>query len=743
MDLDKYRSSYTPGALRILDGAETLRKVKKHEQLGLYHLLTSAFERNGAMAEHLALAYSKADALEMLRGKLKEGHVGSPVDLEELTEKALENASLRDKEIASERDLIITLFEMSDGDFVPDPEIAYDFGPAVAANVTVAGEDEEDEDEGFPTGFGKPGAKEKKLNTDELDKYGRDLTAEARTGSFDAIVGRDDEVEMMVETLCRRTKRNPLLIGPPGVGKTAIVESFAKRVAEGNVPDVLKDVRVYMIQPSNLVAGSSLVGQVEEKMTALLEEARQEGILLFVDEVHTLIGAGQGGSGSTDLAQLFKPVMSRGEIAMIAATTDDEYRRYIKPDGALERRFQIISVQELDERATLQVLVRLRDVLGEQRGVEIPDEILVWIVEFAAKYVPNRYFPDKAIDFLEQAVAYAMTHAKQRLEGEDVVTVAKRMIGMPLDVEEGLQRLRQRIEEQAVLTGEDLERMIGRMAVTLRGLDFSSKRPNLVTLLTGEAFQTAPVLAELTAETLFGSRQRVIVLDMGHMTNPHDVSALIGTAPGYVGYSDALPLHTLARMPFSVVRIENVDSAHPTMIRLLSQALDNGYFTMGQGDRIHISEAIVLLTARSAGANKKQRIGFGAGEAEQAESPGMKQLQKLLGTEFMEQVDLIIDDVVDSKEAKIKWLEHTLLGQLAERYAKRGLMVTWDRKLLDWLADKQVKQDAWERLIDTDVTPHLIPYLDKTSAGDKLAVVVKHDGKKVVVKPVNEAQKEA
>jgi ATP-dependent Clp protease ATP-binding subunit ClpC len=540
--------------------------------------------------------------------------------------------------------------------------------------------------------------------TPTLDQFGSDLTSKARTGTLGPLVGRDAETDLVIETLCRHAKRNPLLIGPAGVGKTAIVEGFAQRLIRGSVPTQLRGARLIGIQPSALVAGASARGEVEKRVQAMLAEASQNGVILFIDEVHSMVGA--GGAGSTaDIASLMKPALARDALACIAATTDDEYRRLIEPDAALERRFQPIRVQELTPEQTRALLVSVRDTLAGGRGVEVGDDVLAWLVNFADEFLRNRHFPDKAVDLLEECVAHAVARGEDRIALADAQAVARRMVGAPLGVEERLQALDDRLKGAGVLLPEDVSHILARLNVTFRGLQVRSARPNLVLLLAGSSAADGEGLAELLAESLYGSPQRVVAIDFEQLTQPSDINALIGSPPGYVGYGERLALHELLQMPWCVLHWRNVDACHPRVRQLLTSMLDQGYVTDARGARIYLSDAVVLATA---------------GTSAQAH------LSSVLGAEFLDQVDVICAAGPSAGSAQA-WLGRALLPSLAARFAKQGLHVRWDTSLIDWLARQQppgATRRQWERFLERSLCPILIDYLPRPGAapGDTLLV---------------------
>jgi ATP-dependent Clp protease ATP-binding subunit ClpA len=431
MTLD--RRSLSAGATRLLQDAELHAARRDHPRLGLHHYLLASLEAVGGLAERLVPGLDSRRCRLELERRLQLDDVGPPIDPNELWAAIQAAASATGLAVATDRDVLTVLFRRA-GWAVPDP-------PASSTSVQEASQApletpppphhdprrQLDVDELLPARSANarlPAARAGVMPlapgpastfrpratrpTEMLETFGRDLTRQAQEGRLNPVVGREQETLAVVETLCRRTKRNPVLVGPAGTGKTAIVEGLAQRIVRGEVPAPLRDCRILSIQPSALIAGASLLGETEKRIQAVLSEARQDGIILFIDEVHSLVGSG-GSIGSTDLASLLKPSLARGDFACIAATTDEEYRRFIEPDAALERRFQPIRVNELSSDATREVLESLRGLYREQRGMQIPDDVLNKVLSHAERYMRNRYFPDKAVDVLDQAVAAALT----------------------------------------------------------------------------------------------------------------------------------------------------------------------------------------------------------------------------------------------------------------------------------------------------------------------------------------------
>lgn len=714
--------SLTPGAQTLVELAVEKQKQGNHEHLGVHHWLLALLERHGRMAEAMAHGLVAATLRRQVSRQLGNGDCGELLDKETVIEKALERARQRGKERASERDLAAVILEAAGFSLLDQSTPAM----PVSAHHASAGK-------------GDRSRPRPKRPIPTLQQFGRDLTREAEQGKLPSIVGRKEEIELVIETLCRRTKRNPVLVGPAGVGKTAIVEGLARRVIGGQVPKVLRGVRIFGLQPSVLVAGAKFSGELEKRVNALIAEASQDGIVLFIDEVHTIIGAG-GAPGSSDVASLLKPALARGEIACIAATTDDEYRRFIELDAALERRFQPVRIQELTAKQTLKVLRALRDELANLRNVHVADSVLKWLIDFARRYLRNRFFPDKAVDLLEQCVAYAVTRGKQSLDEADAQAVAQRMVGMPLSVTTGLASLKRSLSERVLLNEEDAAALVSRLKVTRRALDLNPARPDAVVLLLGDVATNGAALAGTLAESLFGAPERVVTIDFSRFTQAHDITMLIGAPPGYVGYSESLPLHRVVQMPWCVLHCENVHSCHPQIRRVLAQALADGVLTDARGKHIYLSDTVVLLTA-AIYPESRGKLGFGQPqELDDGVVPDL--VARELGAEFAAQVDLVCTRAPSSEEAKRRWLRHHLLEDLADRYRKQGLDISWDDSVIDWLLAKRSafeSQPGWERYVEELLGGQLLRHLpEDASKPVKTVTVTCKTGRIRVEKRTNE-----
>ncbi|MEU6235291.1 ATP-dependent Clp protease ATP-binding subunit [Kitasatospora sp. NPDC047058] len=496
--------------------------------------------------------------------------------------------------------------------------------------------------------------------TPTLDEYGRDLTAEARAGRLDPVVGRAEEIEQTVEILSRRTKNNPVLIGEPGVGKTAIVEGLAQRIVSGDVPQSLKEKRVVTLDLTALVAGSKYRGEFEERLKTVIDEvtAADKGVILFLDELHTVVGAGAGGEGSMDAGNILKPALARGELSVVGATTLDEYRRHVEKDAALERRFQPVLVPEPTVGETVEILHGLRDAYEAHHQVRFTDEALAAAATLSDRYVSDRFLPDKAIDLLDQAgarvrlrslsgsteavpVQARITKLRRELEeavaDEEFVRAANLKTELR-QTEDELAALAESREEVVAVTAEDIAQVLsGRTGIPVAELTATERerllrleehlhervigqdeavtavaqavrrgragmgdpeRPTGSFLFLGPTGVGKTELAKALAALLFGDPDRMIRFDMSEFQEKHTVSRLVGSPPGYVGYDEAGQLtEAVRRKPYSVLLFDEVEKAHPDVFNLLLQVLDDGRLTDSQGRTVDFRNTVVIMTS--------------------------------------------------------------------------------------------------------------------------------------------------
>ncbi|MFB7513444.1 ATP-dependent Clp protease ATP-binding subunit [Streptomyces sp. NPDC056144] len=564
-----------------------------------------------------------------------------------------------------------------------------------------------------------------------LDEFGRDLTEEARAGRLDPVVGRADEIEQTVEILSRRSKNNPVLIGEPGVGKTAIVEGLAQRIVAGEVPDTLKDKRVVSLDMSGMVAGAQYRGQFEERLKKVIEDVQEsEGeIILFIDELHTVVGAGATGEGAMDAGNMLKPALARGELHVVGATTIDEYRKHVEKDAALERRFQPVLIPEPTVEETVQILEGLRDAYEAHHRVRFADGALTAAAELSDRYISDRFLPDKAIDLMDQAgarvrlrsagrstevvsredrLAKLRREKDQAVAGEefDKASDLKRQIA---EVEGELAGVEERREGVVSVTAADIAEIVSRRTgIPVAQLTASEKEKLLkleeemharivgqeeaVTAVSeavrrnraGMGDPNRPVgsflflgptgvgkteLAKTLAELLFGDEDRMIRFDMSEFQEKHTVARLVGAPPGYVGYEEAGQLtEKVRRQPYSVVLFDEVEKGHPDVFNTLLQILDDGRLTDGQGRTVDFRHCVVIMTS-NIGAH---RILAHEGDAAELKDELMQDLRQKFLPEFLNRIDDII--VFHSlTEGDLSEILENLLDRSKHRVHAQGL----------------------------------------------------------------------
>lgn len=523
----------------------------------------------------------------------------------------------------------------------------------------------------------------KKSGTAALDKYGRDLTRLAEQGELDPVVGREVEIERVVQILSRRKKNNPILIGEPGVGKSAIVEGLALRI-KSDEAGALRGKRIVTLDIASMVAGTTYRGQFEERMKNVITELREHPeIILFIDEIHTIIGAGNA-SGSLDAANILKPALARGEVQCIGATTTAEYAKSIEKDGALERRFQKVQVRPTTHEETLNILEQLSEHYSHYHNVVYSHEVLQACVQLAERYLTDRAFPDKAIDVLDEVGA--RSHARQQAIGEeespaynvttdDVAGTVSMMSGVPV------QRVAQEESEQLRTMAEHLrKRIIGQdkaVDTIVRAIQRSRlglrdpKRPIGTFFFLGPTGVGKTYLAQCLAEEMFGSRDAIIRFDMSEYMEKHTVSLLVGAPPGYVAHEDGGKLtEAVRRKPYSIILFDEIEKAHPDIFNILLQVLDEGRLTDRQGHSVDFRNTVIILTS-NVGTRQVQEFGAGIGfesanmDQKEVNRTLLKALQKQFPPEFVNRIDNVITFEPLSREtiARIVQIEVSLLQQ--------------------------------------------------------------------------------
>ena len=593
----------------------------------------------------------------------------------------------------------------------------------------------------------KEGKKKKVAKHKFLDSYCMDLTGRAKAGKLDKVIGRDVETERVIQILNRRQKNNPCLIGEPGVGKTAIAEGLAQRIAAGDVPYKLRDKEVFLLDLTALVAGTQFRGQFESRMKSLIGEIKECGnIILVIDEVHNLVGAGDA-EGSMNAANILKPALSRGEIQVIGATTFNEYRKHIEKDAALERRFQPVSVAEPTIEEACQIMQGIAKTYSDFHGVAIAPEIARQCVVLSERYITDRFLPDKAIDLLDEACSDVNLRCKEisqlaELKKErDDYELELRMLNEQPDNQDyerlamlrsRLMQLASRIEEleklpKPAVTMENLARIIelwtkipaskikaqeyeqikglaDRLKTHIVGQDeavesvakairrnrvgISPKKRPVSFIFVGPTGVGKTELVKQLADDLFDTVDSLIRLDISDYLEMHTVSKLIGSPPGYVGYDEAGQLtEKIRRRPYSVVLFDEIEKAHPDVLNVLLQVLDDGRITDAQGRTVNFENTIIVMTSNAGSEGRVGGLGVGRSDNDMVREKTMKALREFLRPEFINRVDEIIT-FNHLTEENFLGIADIMLAELRSSLADRGLQLTWDVAIRDYLVKK-------------------------------------------------------
>ena len=564
-------------------------------------------------------------------------------------------------------------------------------------------------------------AKTSKTDTPALDKYGRDLTAQARNGELDPVVGRQAEIERVVQILSRRKKNNPILIGEPGVGKSAIVEGLALRIESGEAA-TLAGKRIVSLDIASMVAGTTYRGQFEERMKSVINELHKHPeIILFVDEIHTIMGAGNA-QGSLDAANILKPALARGEVQCIGATTITEYRKSIEKDGALERRFQKVMVQPTSAEETYAVLTRISEVYGAFHHVQYTEEALHACVKLTDRYITDRFFPDKAIDAMDEAGAWKGSQAKKQ-EGDetmvkvteaDVAFVVSRMSGVPVQrvaqaEGEQLRQMSEVIKQRVIGQDKAIDTIVKAIQRSRMGLRNPNK-PIGTFFLLGPTGVGKTHLAQCLAEEMFGNRDAIVRFDMSEYIEKHTVSLLVGAPPGYVAHEEGGKLTEAVRCkPYSIVLFDEIEKAHADIFNILLQVMDEGRLTDRQGRVVDFRNTIIIMTS-NVGTRQLNEfgagIGFNADEIDEKQSEYMltKALNRTFPPEFVNRLDnvVVFHPLNDEALAQILTLElHPLKLRLEAMGYKLQLTKKTTEQLLERSRDRKYGARPLKRAIQT------------------------------------------
>jgi ATP-dependent Clp protease ATP-binding subunit ClpC len=674
-----------------------------------------------------------------------------------------------------------------------------------------------DEHQQNPEGAERGAAERKSdVKTPALKAFGRDLTELARKGELDPVIGRRAEIERVIQILCRRTKNNPVLLGEAGVGKTAIVEGLAQEIARGNVPELLRDKRVITLDLALMVAGTKYRGQFEERIKAVMEEIRRaKNVILFIDELHTIVGAGSA-EGTMDASNIIKPALSRGELQCIGATTLNEYRKYIEKDAALERRFQCVKVEAPSIEDTIAILKGLRPKYEEHHKAEITDRAIEAAVRLSDRYITDRFLPDKAIDVMDEAGARcrinAMTRppevkdleaeierirqekeaaikkqdyeraaamrdkekqAKQRLEAilaewkssceekrvvvdeDDILQVISKWTGIPLQrMEQGEAQRLLRLEEEMskVIIGQNEAVSAICKALRRSRADLKDpKRPIGAFALLGPTGVGKTLLAKCLAECMFGDVRALIQLDMSEYMEKFTVSRLIGSPPGYVGYEEGGQLtEAVRRRPYSVVLFDEIEKAHPEVMNMLLQILEEGKLTDSLGRVVNFRNTIILMTS-NVGADtikKQSTLGFSPitdeNSYEKMKEKILDEAKRLFRPEFLNRLDDIIVFRSLTKPDLIQILQLEV-NKVAERLKHRNIQLILDEKAKDFLVEKgydpaygaRPMRRAVERYLEDPLAEEIL----KGSFVDNEPIIVTVENDKITFKQARQPEK--
>ena len=599
--------------------------------------------------------------------------------------------------------------------------------------------------------------------TTVLNQFGEDMTLRAEEGKYDNIIGREDEIERIIQILSRRTKNNPCLIGEPGVGKTAIVEGLAERIINGEVPENLKSKRIVSMDISGMVAGAKYRGDFEERIKKALNEVKKAGdVILFIDEIHTIVGAGAA-EGAIDAANILKPLLARGEIQLIGATTIDEYRKYIEKDSALERRFSPVDVGEPTENETIEIIKGIRDKYEAHHNVKITDEAITSAVMLSVRYITDRFLPDKAIDLIDEAASQVRMkiftepeeikileekieiiskekeeaiynqefekaaqlrdiekQTKEKLEKEinkwkktkskDVIEIGEENIaeiiskwtGVPVqkltaDENEKLTHLEEKLHERVIGQNEAVEAVAKAIRRGRVGLK-DPKRPIGSFLFLGPTGVGKTELSKALAEILFENEKAIIRLDMSEYMESHSVSKIIGSPPGYIGFESGGQLtEKVRRRPYSVVLFDEIEKAHPDVMNLLLQILEDGKLTDSQGREVNFKNTVIIMTSnlgarhitdkKLLGFNKKEDFEEERKEYEEIKKEVIKELKHELRPEFINRIDeIIVFHKLNNED--IKKITEIMLKKVEERLKSQKYIVEIDSEIVKKISEK-------------------------------------------------------
>ena len=814
-------TQYTNQAKTAVKYAEKTARRYKHSYIGTEHLLAGLLhEEEGTAGMVLRdMGISEERLMEMIRklvapeesNVLTADRAGYTPRAARMLEGAVEEADdLRSEKIGTEHLLLAMLREVD----CMGTRLLHTMGVNIRKlqnEVLVA----MGEEVANPRDNGTARSRnEAATGTPTLDQYSRDLTEMARQGVMDPVVGREEEIGRVIQILSRRTKNNPCLIGEPGVGKTAVVEGLAQRITQGLVPEKMKNRRLVVLDLSGMVAGSKYRGEFEERIKKVIAEVMEHpGILLFIDELHTIIGAG-GAEGALDASNILKPSLSRGEIQIIGATTIEEYRKHIEKDAALERRFQPVTVEEPTEEQAVEILKGLRPYYEKHHGVTITDDALESAVKMSIRYIADRHLPDKAIDLMDEASSrvqltgitvppqlkemeqnlHALAEKKEEAIREGDFSRARELQEEQKELEESYEKLKKRQEQRyknkkMQVTEENIAQIVSswtkipvqklaqKESKRLAGLEKElhkrvigqeeaveavakaikrgrvglkdPARPIGSFLFLGPTGVGKTELSKALAETVFGSEQAMIRVDMSEYMEKHSVSKLIGSPPGYVGYEEGGQLsEKIRRNPYSVILFDEIEKAHPDVFNILLQVLDDGHITDAQGRKVDFKQTCIIMTS-NAGAQsivEPKRLGFSQGEDKKKDYEDMKrgvmeEVRRIFKPEFLNRVDeILVFHMLDKQE--IRQIVNILVKKLEKRCKEQlDIELVVRNSVKDYLAesgfDSKYGARPLKRAIQNKLEDRMAEEIldGKIHRGDRVIVSV---SKKVIKFSVND-----
>ncbi len=756
-----------------LDGAISVAECMGHAFVGSEHLLC-AISREGSGAASVILSRQRISQRDLLiRLKARRG-LGKQVKLSEssfsprlkrlLTSSRQIAAGRGEAATGTEHFLMAILYEKSCTAYSIIAEYGAGMPERLCADISSRAVGEAGEPKPYDGArfaeAPKP-ASGRKNELPALSKYGRDITAAARSGKLSPVIGRSAETERMVQILLRKTKNNPCLIGEAGVGKTAVAEGLAQRIVSGNVPAELLDKRIFALELSAMLAGAKYRGDFEDRLKSVIDEAMSHReIILFIDEIHMIVGTGAA-EGAIDAASILKPPLARGEICLIGATTTDEYRRFIEKDSALERRFQPVFVEQPDERQTLEILRGIRAGLEEHHRAVITDGALSAAVRLSQRYLCDRRLPDKAIDLIDEAAARARTtrspsaaglrsliakkdyvsaarlaqnsrgDSRTLVDEEDVAQAVSAVTGIPAarlseDECRGLRDLSERLRERVIGQDSAVELVAAAIRRGRTGLK-DPARPTGSFLFLGQTGVGKTELSRAVAEIVYGDEKRLLRFDMSEYTEKHSISRLIGSPPGYVGYGEEGQLVKKVRSaPYSVVLFDEVEKAHPEVLNLLLQILEDGRLTASDGRTADFRNTVVIMTG-NIGAEELSKRALGFGTEKRGSGDVMAALKKQFRPELINRIDSVVvfERLSENALSRICAL---MLKKVSERAAARGIELRFSDEAVRRLCSEANCEDMGARPLRRLITEKIEDMLSRSIISGEL-----YDGSCAVV----------